>query len=59
MEKMSGQTLDFTLTLSLKGEGNKESSAAVILSEGYFLSFLGAGALGAGASTLHMVPDCT
>jgi hypothetical protein len=51
---MSGQYLSFTLTLtrSLKGEGNKESSAAIILSGGYFLSFLGAGA----ASCLHMVP---
>ena len=41
-----------TLPLSLKGEGNKESSEAVILCEGYFLSFLGAGA----ASCLHMPP---
>ena len=55
MAKMSGQNLYFTLTLSLslKGEGNKESFDAVILSGGYFLSFLGAGA----ASCLHMVPD--
>jgi len=40
------------LTLSLKGEENKESLAAIILCRGYFFSFLGAGA----ASCLHMAP---
>ena len=49
---MCHQKFHPTLTLPHQGEGNKESSAAIILSGGYFLSCLGAGA----ASCLHMVP---
>jgi hypothetical protein len=49
---VSDPDFTLTLTLSLKGEGNKESFVPIILSGGYFLSFLGAGT----ASGLHMVP---